>query len=186
MNTTAHPRQETMTPRQRVLAAINHQSPDRVPIDLGGNQTGIHNLAYRALLKHLGIHDPNSSSWTRSSSLPSLARRCWSGFTSIRATSPPKRPDSFQGGIEQNTPRRAAVARPARRVRRGLVDARRPSVLYGHLVPPAGRRDQGRHCQIPVSQGRRSEPFRRAAATGAEDPQRNALRPGERHFGRGL
>lgn len=45
---------EKMTPRERLLAALNHQEPDRVPIDLGGNQTGIHRLAYEALLKHLG------------------------------------------------------------------------------------------------------------------------------------
>jgi len=48
---------ETMTSRQRVLAAINHREPDRVPIDLGGNQTGIHKFAYRALVEHLGIDD---------------------------------------------------------------------------------------------------------------------------------
>ena len=46
-----------MTSRQRVRAAINHEIPDRVPIDLGGNQTGIHKLAYEALCKHLGISD---------------------------------------------------------------------------------------------------------------------------------
>ena len=50
-------RKETMTPRQRMLAALNHQTPDRVPIDLGGNQTGIHKFAYQALLEHLGIED---------------------------------------------------------------------------------------------------------------------------------
>jgi len=48
---------ETMTSRERVLAALNHQPPDRVPIDLGGNQTGIHKFAYQALLEHLGIDD---------------------------------------------------------------------------------------------------------------------------------
>jgi uroporphyrinogen decarboxylase len=48
---------ETMTPRERILAALNHQVPDRVPIDLGGNQTGIHRAAYEALVKHLGIDD---------------------------------------------------------------------------------------------------------------------------------
>lgn len=48
---------ETMTPRQRVLKALNHETPDRVPIDLGGNQTGIHKFAYQALLAHLGIED---------------------------------------------------------------------------------------------------------------------------------
>ncbi|MBN1912584.1 MAG: hypothetical protein JW818_22880 [Pirellulales bacterium] len=44
-----------MTSRERVLAAIHHQTPDRVPIDLGGNQTGIHKFAYQALLDHLGM-----------------------------------------------------------------------------------------------------------------------------------
>lgn len=48
---------ETMTSRQRVLAALNHQQPDRVPIDLGGNQTGIHKVAYRALVRHLGLDE---------------------------------------------------------------------------------------------------------------------------------
>jgi len=43
-----------MTSRERLLTALNHQEPDRVPIDLGGNQTGIHRLAYEALLRHLG------------------------------------------------------------------------------------------------------------------------------------
>ena len=49
--------QETMTSRQRVLKALNHEIPDRVPIDLGGFQTGIHKKAYRELIDHLGIHD---------------------------------------------------------------------------------------------------------------------------------
>jgi uroporphyrinogen decarboxylase len=48
---------ETMTSRQRVLAALDHREPDRVPIDLGGNQTGIHKFAYQAVLDHLGIQD---------------------------------------------------------------------------------------------------------------------------------
>lgn len=48
---------ETMTGRQRILAALNHETPDRVPIDLGGNQTGIHKFAYLDLIKHLGIED---------------------------------------------------------------------------------------------------------------------------------
>ena len=48
---------ETMTSRERLLAALDHREPDRVPIDLGGNQTGIHKFAYQALLEHLGIED---------------------------------------------------------------------------------------------------------------------------------
>ena len=48
---------ETMTPRERVNAALNHEIPDRVPIDLGGFQTGIHKNAYVSLLEYLDIKD---------------------------------------------------------------------------------------------------------------------------------
>jgi uroporphyrinogen decarboxylase len=51
------PKKKTMTSRQRVLKALNHQIPDRVPIDLGGFQTGIHKRAYAELLNFLGIED---------------------------------------------------------------------------------------------------------------------------------
>jgi uroporphyrinogen decarboxylase len=46
-----------MTSRERVLKALNHEVPDRVPIDLGGNQTGIHKNAYGALIEHLGFDE---------------------------------------------------------------------------------------------------------------------------------
>jgi uroporphyrinogen decarboxylase len=46
-----------MTSRERVIAAINHHQPDRVPIDLGGFQTGIHKGAYGDLLSHLGMKE---------------------------------------------------------------------------------------------------------------------------------
>ncbi len=51
------PKRETMTSRERVLTALNHETPDRVPIDLGGNQTGIHKNAYRNLVRHLALAD---------------------------------------------------------------------------------------------------------------------------------
>ncbi len=47
----------TMTPRERLLTALRHEQPDRVPIDLGGNQTGIHKFAYQGLLDHLGLSE---------------------------------------------------------------------------------------------------------------------------------
>ncbi len=50
-------RHESMTSRERVLAALNHEQPDRVPIDLGGFQTGIHLKAYQSLLNHLGLDE---------------------------------------------------------------------------------------------------------------------------------
>jgi len=46
-----------MTSRDRVLKALNHEIPDRVPIDLGGNQTGIHKSAYRNLVRYLGLRE---------------------------------------------------------------------------------------------------------------------------------
>ncbi len=47
---------DKLTPRQRVNMALNHQEPDRVPIDLGGTSvTGITLVAYRNLVRHLGI-----------------------------------------------------------------------------------------------------------------------------------
>jgi len=46
-----------MTPRERLRRALNHQEPDRVPIDLGGMQTTIEALAYQQLLSHLGLNE---------------------------------------------------------------------------------------------------------------------------------
>jgi uroporphyrinogen decarboxylase len=43
-----------MTSRERVLAAVNHRRPDRLPIDLGGSiVTGINAMAYSRLKAHL-------------------------------------------------------------------------------------------------------------------------------------
>jgi uroporphyrinogen decarboxylase len=46
-----------MNSRERVLRALSHQIPDRVPIDLGGFQTGIHRGAYKALIDYLGFDE---------------------------------------------------------------------------------------------------------------------------------
>ncbi|MFR9636645.1 MAG: uroporphyrinogen decarboxylase family protein [Rikenellaceae bacterium] len=44
-----------MTSRERVIAAINHQQPDRVPLDLGATpSSGISAIAYSNLVKHIG------------------------------------------------------------------------------------------------------------------------------------
>jgi len=45
-----------MNGRDRLLAALNHLEPDRVPFDLGSTQvTGIHTVAYRALRDRLEL-----------------------------------------------------------------------------------------------------------------------------------
>jgi uroporphyrinogen decarboxylase len=48
---------ETMTSHDRVQMAINHLEPDRVPIDLGGFQTGIHKIVYQELIDFLEIKE---------------------------------------------------------------------------------------------------------------------------------
>ena len=53
-----------MTPRQRVLAALDHKQPDRIPIELGTTRaSGIHILAYQHLLENLHL------SWTNESTV---------------------------------------------------------------------------------------------------------------------
>ena len=45
-----------MNSKQRLIAAINHQTPDRVPIDIGSSMmTGIHRDAYHRWRSHLGL-----------------------------------------------------------------------------------------------------------------------------------
>jgi len=45
-----------MTGRERVLSAINHVQPDRVPVDFGAHRSsGIMAIAYRKLRRHLGL-----------------------------------------------------------------------------------------------------------------------------------
>ncbi len=44
-----------MNSKERVLMALNHEEPDRVPIDLGGRQTTLMIPAYEKLKKHLGF-----------------------------------------------------------------------------------------------------------------------------------
>ena len=47
-----------MTSRERVLTALSHSEPDRVPFDLGTTfVTGIHRIAYERLVEALGLGD---------------------------------------------------------------------------------------------------------------------------------
>ncbi len=90
-----------MTSRERVLAALNHEAPDRVPIDLGGNQTGIHRDAYRALLTHLGVQDDIAIM----DAVQQLAQPCESVLERLRVDTryiAAGGPEDFKGGIELN------------------------------------------------------------------------------------
>ena len=93
---------ETMTSRERVIKALNHQIPDRVPIDLGGFQTGIHQKAYAELLSHLGLtEDITILDPVQQLAKPSeeILKRLRVDIRYICAHGP----DDFKGGIEQNT-----------------------------------------------------------------------------------
>ena len=47
-----------MNSRDRVLMALNHREPDRIPVDLSGHRSsGIAAMAYRRLRRHLGLVD---------------------------------------------------------------------------------------------------------------------------------
>lgn len=92
---------ETMTSRQRVLKALNHEEADRVPIDLGGFQTGIHRKAYQDLLDYLGydetpqILDPVQQIVAPSEKVLELFH------VDVRYVTA-HGPDGLQGGIELN------------------------------------------------------------------------------------
>jgi uroporphyrinogen decarboxylase len=48
-----------MTSRDRLILALNHKQPDKIPVDLGSaTVTGISAIAYNNLKKHLGIEKP--------------------------------------------------------------------------------------------------------------------------------
>jgi hypothetical protein len=51
-----------MTSRERVLAAIGHREPDKVPIDCGGTICStLTRNAHNAVKRHLGIHTPDEA-----------------------------------------------------------------------------------------------------------------------------
>ena len=48
----------SMNSRERVKTTLNHQQPDRVPIDCGGHRSSNFSIgAYRALRKYLGLEE---------------------------------------------------------------------------------------------------------------------------------
>ncbi|MEW6179008.1 MAG: uroporphyrinogen decarboxylase family protein [Chloroflexota bacterium] len=49
---------DSLLPRQRVYAAIHHETPDRVPTALGGGSYGIVDELYFRLLEHLHLGEP--------------------------------------------------------------------------------------------------------------------------------
>jgi uroporphyrinogen decarboxylase len=92
---------ETMTSRERMLTALNHGVPDRIPIDLGGFQTGIHKVAYKALLEYLGF-DEEITILDPVQQLAVPSERVLEKFHIDTRYVIAHGPDSFKGGIELN------------------------------------------------------------------------------------
>ena len=49
--------ENSMTARERVSAALNHQEPDRVPVALGGSAQHLAEQRYAILRDHFDLHD---------------------------------------------------------------------------------------------------------------------------------
>lgn len=49
-----------MTSKERVVAALNHEQPDKVPIDFGGVHTSLHSYAHKKLKKYLNLDGPDA------------------------------------------------------------------------------------------------------------------------------
>jgi uroporphyrinogen decarboxylase len=92
---------EIFTSRERVNLALNHEEPDRIPIDLGGFQTGIHKKAYQSLINYLGLVETlRDLDPVQGLVIPSeeVLKKIHADVRYISAHGP----DSFHGGIEIN------------------------------------------------------------------------------------
>ena len=96
-----------MTPRERVLRALHHDEPDRVPAALFGSYYSLQDGTYFSLLEHLGIPDPvppfrrfktRSTNYYDDRVLERLGtdtRYVWLGFTDLGGTNPDTMTDAW-------------------------------------------------------------------------------------------
>ncbi|MBM3295920.1 MAG: hypothetical protein FJY82_15605, partial [Candidatus Aminicenantes bacterium] len=90
-----------MTSRERVIAALNHREPDRVPIDFGGFQTGIHREAYRDLTAHLG-YEEDAAILDPVQQIVKPSEKVLERFRVDTRYVSAHGPESFKGGVVQN------------------------------------------------------------------------------------
>jgi len=101
----------TMLPRERILAALNHQESDRIPTALGGGPYGLVDDLYLRLVKHLGLGKPvlpfrsgHSISYMDDRLLERLGtdiRYCWPGLLPNSPISPGEDDDTFYDSYGQ-------------------------------------------------------------------------------------
>ena len=66
---------ETLTCRERFLKTLNHEEPDRVPIDLGSVGGGITDVAYSRVKEYLGIKGDEGTTYTTTLSVSQFDER---------------------------------------------------------------------------------------------------------------
>ncbi len=101
----------TMTSRKRVLTALAHQEPDRVPLALGGGPYGLVDDLYLRLIKLLGLGDPvqpfrtgHTISYMDDRLLARLGtdlRYCWPGLLPNSPIIPGENDDTFYDSYGQ-------------------------------------------------------------------------------------
>lgn len=101
----------TMTPRHRVLTALAHEEPDRVPLALGGGPYGLVDDLYLRLVKHLNLGEPvppfrtgHSISYMDDRVLDKLGtdlRYCWPGLLPNSPVTRGKDDDTFYDSYGQ-------------------------------------------------------------------------------------
>ena len=101
----------TMTPRQRVMTALNHLEPDRVPMALGGGPYGLVDDLYLRLVKHLHLGEPvppfrtgHNISYMDDRLLERLGtdtRYCWPGLLPNSPVNPGEDEDTFYDSFGQ-------------------------------------------------------------------------------------
>ena len=101
----------SMTPRQRVLTALAHEEPDRVPLALGGGPYGLVDELYLRLVKHLSLGQAvppfragHSISYMDDRLLDKLGtdlRYCWPGLLPNSPVTPGQDNDTFYDSYGQ-------------------------------------------------------------------------------------
>jgi len=100
-----------MTSRERVLTALAHEEPDRIPLALGGGPYGIVDDLYLRLVKHLNLGEPvpafrtgHSISYMDDRLLEKLdtdLRYCWPGLLPNSPVTPGQDGDTFYDSYGQ-------------------------------------------------------------------------------------
>lgn len=102
-----------MLPRDRLLTALHHEEPDRVPLALWGSYYTLQDETYVELLEHLGLGDPvapfrrfknRNSNYIDDRVLDALGtdvRYVWSGFTDLGGARPDTGRDAWGVGWER-------------------------------------------------------------------------------------